>query len=64
MPGSSLLSMNPFLFRCPVTGYTVQALAPDRAVEDDDEEAAIQVACGACGRTHFVKPESGEPVGE
>jgi hypothetical protein len=54
--------MQPFLFRCPVTGFKVQALAPDWG--KDDEDAVIQIRCTACTRTHLVNPKTGEPFGK
>lgn len=44
----------PFLFRCPNTGYRVQAYAPD---ETDDPEQPVLVTCPVCSRLHHVVPE-------
>jgi len=54
--------MQPFLFRCPVTGYKVQALSPDGL--KDNEDAVIQIRCAACARTHLVNRKTGEPFGK
>ena len=50
--------MPPFLFRCPNTGYRVQAFASD---EDHDPKRAVVVTCTVCARTHYVVPETNGP---
>lgn len=49
--------MQPFLYRCPNTGQTVQAYTADDP--DDDDLTYTQVNCLACAPTHFVSPKNG-----
>ena len=52
--------MPPFLYRCPNTGYNVQALAADDPEEDD---TFVQVTCLACAQLHLVNPKTGKVLG-
>ena len=53
--------MTTFLFRCPVTGYSVQGLS-DEAVSDSDDTYQ-SVKCAACSRTHLVNAKTGKVAG-
>ena len=59
--------MGVVLFRCPRTGLKVQGFVADVLVADDPCDVPgdafvqvpfVQVQCQACGRTHFVDPET------
>ena len=54
--------MATFLYRCPATGYNVQAIASDHAsqVEGEVYEA---LTCIACRRIHLVNPKTGRVAG-
>ena len=56
--GGGKIDMRPFIYRCPNTGYVVQAHADD--VTANDNEAPQTVSCMACGGTHLVDPATGE----
>ena len=49
-----------FLFRCPVTGFTVQGL--DHFPEEKDRYIAH--ACPDCGNAHLVNPRTGKLMSE
>ena len=49
--------MQPFLYRCPNTGQTIQAYTADHP--DDDDLTYTQVNCLACAPTYFVNPKNG-----
>jgi len=54
--------MAPFLFRCPKTGFNVQAwIADDPGERNDDSYETIR--CTACTRFHLVNPRSGKVLG-
>jgi len=59
--------MLPFLYRCPVTGLTVQGLSIDSAPPGNGTEMRT-VMCLACRRIHIVKPlpasEASAPAAE
>jgi hypothetical protein len=55
--------MAAFIYRCPVTGYNVQALAPDDLTKGG-EDAFQSVTCTVCGRVHLVNPKTGKVVGD
>ena len=52
--------MPPFLYRCPNTGYNVQALAADDPEEDD---TYVHVTCLECAQLHLVNPKTGKVLG-
>jgi hypothetical protein len=53
--------MAPFLYRCPHTGKSVQALAPEELGNDD--LVFIHVTCVMCARGHMVNPKTGRVLG-
>ena len=55
--------MAAFIYRCPVTGYNVQAFVADDPIEGA-EEAFRSVTCAVCGRGHLVSPKTGRVVGD
>ena len=52
--------MTAFLFRCPVTGYSVQGLVSDPVPDSDSYQS---ITCNACSRTHLVNPKTGKVAG-
>jgi hypothetical protein len=54
--------MAAFVYRCPVTGYNVQAHSSDPA-PDDDSATYHAVTCVACARVHLVNPKTGRVAG-
>jgi len=55
--------MAAFIYRCPATGYNVQAFVaddPDRG----EAHAFHSVTCTLCARVHLVNPETGKVVGD
>jgi hypothetical protein len=54
--------MAPFLFRCPNTGFQVQAWAANDDPEDD-QETYESVTCLACGALHMINPKTGKLLG-
>jgi hypothetical protein len=54
--------MAAFIYRCPVTGYNVQALAPDDLTSGED--AFQSVTCTVCGQVHLVNPKTGKVIGD
>jgi hypothetical protein len=52
--------MAAFLFTCPVTGMKVHGWAADEQPQRPYYEA---VQCTACGRVHFINPQTGQAVG-
>jgi hypothetical protein len=52
--------MTAFLFRCPATGYSVQAVVADPVPDGDVYQS---VTCTACSRTHLVNPKTGKVAG-
>jgi hypothetical protein len=52
-----VISMRPFLFRCPTTGMNVQALARESEWKLD---GYVAQHCVACGGVHLVKPATGK----
>jgi hypothetical protein len=53
--------MPTFMYRCPTTGYRVQAFL----AEDVSEDATFEpIKCVLCQRTHLVNPTTGEVAGE
>ena len=56
--------MPPFIYRCPNTGFRVQGLAPDDEESEGTDDVFVGVTCLACGRLHFVNPNTGKTVGE
>jgi hypothetical protein len=53
--------MATFIFRCPCTGWNVQA-----HTEDNDKKGQTfeVVTCIACQQLHLVNPETGKVAGE
>jgi hypothetical protein len=54
--------MAPFLFRCPITGQTVQGWSADDVTDDDESYQSFE--CTACTRTHLVNLKTGKVLGE
>jgi len=52
--------MPPFLYRCPNTGYNIQAFDADNPEED---HTYVQVTCLACAQVHLVNPKTGKVLG-
>jgi hypothetical protein len=46
--------MAAFLYKCPITGFSVQGWVADDGDPDDDTHQAI--TCLACQRLHLVNP--------
>jgi hypothetical protein len=53
--------MATFIYRCPVTGYNVQAFVADDPTHDD--AYFHSVTCTACARVHLVNPKTGKVIG-
>jgi hypothetical protein len=53
--------MATFIFRCPCTGWNVQAHTEDSGKNGNTFEA---IACIACQQLHLVNPETGRVAGE
>ena len=51
--------MRPFIYRCPNTGYVVQAHADD-VTANEASQTYHAASCIACGDTHLVDPATGE----
>jgi hypothetical protein len=54
--------MATFLYRCPATGYNVQAIASDPASQAEGEVYEA-LTCMACRRIHLVNPKTGRVAG-
>ena len=54
--------MTSFVYRCPTTGYNVQAHSTD-SPPDDDSATYHAVTCAACARVHLVNPKTGRVAG-
>jgi hypothetical protein len=54
--------MTAFVYRCPMTGYNVQAHAAD-PTRDDDSATYHAVTCMACARVHLVNPKTARVAG-
>jgi hypothetical protein len=54
--------MPAFLYRCPNTGYRVQAFVAEDASDDSEDYQAI--TCTLCQRVHLVNPTTGKVLGE
>jgi hypothetical protein len=50
-----------FLYRCPLTGKRVQALAADGL--GDDDLVFIPVTCVMCAGGHMLNPKTGRVLG-
>ena len=55
--------MAAFIYRCPVTGYNVQAFIADDPTKGR-EDAFQSVTCTVCGRVHLVNPKTGKVIGD
>ena len=55
--------MAAFIYRCPVSGYNVQAFVADDPT-NDGEDAFRSVTCTVCGRVHLVNPKTGRVIGD
>jgi hypothetical protein len=53
--------MAAFIYRCPVTGYNVQAVDPDDPIKDL-KDVFRPVTCTICGRVHLVNPKTGRAL--
>jgi hypothetical protein len=54
--------MAAFIYRCPATGYNVQAFVADDPTKG--AEAYRSITCTVCGRVHLVNPKTGRVVGD
>jgi hypothetical protein len=54
--------MAAFIYRCPVTGYNVQAFVADDPMKGA-EDTLRSVSCTVCSRVHLVNPKTGKVVG-
>lgn len=54
--------MMPLVYRCPNTGFQVQAWSPEEHPET--EHIYETVTCIACQRVHLVNRETGKVAGE
>ncbi len=52
--------MTTFIFRCPVTGYSVQGLVAEPVPDADTYQSIL---CTACARNHLVNPKTGKVAG-
>jgi hypothetical protein len=52
-----------FIYRCPVTGYNVQAFIADDPTRGR-EDTFQSVTCTVCARVHPVNPKTGKVVGD
>ena len=55
--------MAAFIYRCPVTGYNVQAFIADDPIRRS-EDTFQSVTCTVCGQVHLVNPKTGKVVGD
>lgn len=55
--------MGPFLYRCLATGFLVQGHIPERDPKAEPGVEFEAITCIACGRLHFVNPETGALLG-
>ena len=53
--------MGDFVFRCPNTGFHIQAWSDD---DSDSPEFYEAVSCTGCNRTHLVNPTTGRVLGK
>ncbi len=51
------------LFRCPLTGHTVQGWIAEEMRSDPPQQVFVSLRCNACGQTHAVDPATGEVLG-
>ena len=51
--------MGVYLFRCPSTGFRVQAWS-----EENSEDSYEAMTCIACQRVHLVNPKTGRVAGD
>lgn len=49
--------MRNFLYRCPVTGLSVQATGTSG---DKEESVYVPISCLACGSVHLINPATGQ----
>jgi hypothetical protein len=54
--------MTAYVYRCPVTGYNVQAHSAD-PTPNDDSATYHAVTCMACARVHLVNPNTAKVAG-
>ena len=54
--------MAAFIYRCPVTGYNVQAFVADDPTKGA-EDAFEPVTCTICAGVHLVNPNTGGLLG-
>jgi len=50
--------MRPLIFKCPVTGKSIQGLIPDAAIGPDT--VWVPVDCPICQRPHLINPATGK----
>jgi hypothetical protein len=55
--------MAAFIYRCPATGYNVQAFVAEDPTTGG-EDAFRSVTCTVCARVHLVNPRTGKVVGD
>ena len=54
--------MAPFIYRCPNTGFRIQASAAEEITEDEDTYEPV--TCVMCQQVHLVNPFTGKVLGE
>jgi hypothetical protein len=55
--------VQPFLYRCPNTGYRVQGFVAEDVSESAAPEDYEAVTCLACQAVHLVNPKTGRVLG-
>ncbi len=61
-PWAEGLSMPPFMYRCPNTGYRVQGFSAEEI--SDGADVYETVTCLVCKQSHLVNPATGKVLGE
>ena len=55
--------MPTLLFRCPITGHTVQGWIAEEIRTDPPQQVFVSLRCSACGQAHLVNPATAEVLG-
>jgi hypothetical protein len=54
-----------FLYRCPLTGYKVQAFVVDDLTDAGTDNGIFHtVTCSACTRVHVINPKTSKVLGD
>ena len=51
------------IYRCPNTGYLVQAWLENEAASDKETDAYRTVTCTSCGQVHLLNTKTGKLIG-